>query len=88
MKPRHAVALALVGWYLMPPAQAPDETGTAIAAPSPVAGATSAVYKSQQDCETERHQLLEDPVVGERMKSAMCLPTIDVPADDPRLKGN
>ena len=84
MKPRHAVALALVGWYLMPPAQAPDETGTAIAAPSPVAGATSAVYKSQQDCETERRGLLDDPVVGEKMKSAECLPT----PDDPRLKGN
>jgi hypothetical protein len=84
MKPRHAAALALVGWYLMLPAQAPDETGTAIAAPSPVAGATFAVYKSQQDCETERRGLLDDPVVGEKMKSAECLPT----PDDPRLKGN
>jgi hypothetical protein len=86
MKPRHAVALALVGWYLMLPLQAPDEQGTADAAPSPAASSTFAVYNSQQDCETERHQLLDDPVVGERMKSAMCLPATNVPADDPRLK--
>jgi hypothetical protein len=81
MKSRHAAALAIVGWYLMLPMQAPDEQGTAIAAPSPVASSTFAVYKSQQDCEAERLQLLDDPVVGERMKSAKCLQTTNVPTE-------
>jgi hypothetical protein len=84
MKSRHAAAVALVSWYLMLPLQAPDEQGTADAAPSPAASSTFGVYKSQQDCETERRQLLDDPVVGEKMKSAECLPM----PDDPRLKGN
>jgi hypothetical protein len=69
----------------MLPLQAPDEQGAAIAAPSPAASSTFAVYKSQQDCEAERLQLLDDPVIKERMKSAECLPTTNVPTDDPRL---
>jgi len=37
MKSRHAAAVALVSWYLVLPLQAPDEQGTADAAPSPAA---------------------------------------------------
>jgi hypothetical protein len=57
----------------MLPLQAPDEQGTADAAPSPAASSTFAVYKTQRECEEERRQLLEDPVIGERMADAKCL---------------
>jgi hypothetical protein len=50
----HAAALALVSWYLVLPLQAPDEQGTADAASSSNASLTFAVYKTQQNCETER----------------------------------
>ena len=72
MKPPHAAALALVGWYLMLPAQ-PAERGTANAAPSPEAASTFAVYKTQRECEQERRQLLDDPVVGEKMAGTRCV---------------
>jgi hypothetical protein len=88
MKPRHAAALALVGWYLMLPLQAPDEEGTANAAPSPAGSSTFAVYRSHQDCEAERLQLLDDPVVGERMKSAQCWPTTNESTEGRRREGN
>ena len=78
MKPRHAAALALVGWYLMLPAH-PVERGSANAAPSPEAASTFAVYKTQRECEEERRQFLDDPVIGERMADAKCLNTDDDP---------
>ena len=83
MKFPSAAALALVGWYLMLPAQ-PVERGAANAAPSPEAVSTFAVYKTQRECEENRRQLLEDPVLGERMVDAKCVIT----TDDPRLKRN
>jgi hypothetical protein len=72
MKSSHAAALVLVGWYLMLPAQ-PVERGTASAAPSPEAASTFAVYKTQRQCEERRRELLDDPVIGERMADAKCL---------------
>jgi hypothetical protein len=72
MKLCQAAAVALVGWYLMLPAQ-PVERGTANAAPSPEAASTFAVYKTQRECEEERRHLLHDPVIGERMADAKCL---------------
>jgi len=83
MKFPSAAALALVGWYLMLPAQ-PVERGAANAAPSPEAVSTFAVYKTQRECEENRRQLLDDPVVGARMADAKCINT----NDDPPVNGN
>lgn len=75
MKPHHAAAFALVGWYLMVPVKAPDESGgSAIASAVPDAASTFAVYQAEEQCETVRRQLLDDPVVGARMSAAKCLP--------------
>jgi hypothetical protein len=84
MNPRHAAALALVGWALILPMQVPAEHGTANADSAPAATSTFAVYKTAEDCDAERRQLLSDPVVGERMKDARCVEE----EVDPRLKGN
>jgi hypothetical protein len=79
MKLHHAIALAVLGWYLMLPAQ-PDDRGVADAAPStPAAAMTFAVYQTQQACEEDHRQQLNDPVIGERMAAAKCLPTNDEP---------
>jgi hypothetical protein len=75
----HGAALAFVVWYLMLPAQVP-ESGTANASPVPIAASTFAVYDTAKQCESERRQLLDDPVVGARMAYAECVPmTTDGP---------
>jgi hypothetical protein len=71
MKPRHAAALVLVGWYLMVPATA-SKSGTAEAGPAPSIWGS---YKTREACEQDRQSLVDDPVVGERMKAAKCLPS-------------
>ena len=77
MNLRHAISLAVLGWYLMLPAQ-PEEHGVADAAPStPAAAMTFAVYRTRQAREDDRRQQLNDPVIGERMAEAKCLPTND-----------
>ena len=80
MKVRHAAMLALVGWYLMLPATAP-QSGAANASPSPSIWDS---YKTREACEQERAILVNDPVIGERMRAGICLPS----TNDPRLKSN
>jgi hypothetical protein len=50
------------------------ESGTANASPVPMAASTFAVYDTAKQCESERQQLLGDPVVGARMAYAQCVP--------------
>lgn len=83
VNPRHAAALALVGWALILPMQVPAERGTANADSAPAASSTFGVYKTREKCEAERHLWLSDPVIGTKMAAAKC-----VEADDrPNLKG-
>ena len=70
MKPCHAAALALVVWSLTVPATA-SKSGTVEAGPAPSIWGS---YKTREACELERQSLVDDPVVGERMKAAKCLP--------------
>jgi hypothetical protein len=72
---RHTAALALVGWYLMVPAAA-SKYGDANASPTPSIWDS---YKTRDDCQKERESLLNDPVIGPRMKDAHCLPGTDDP---------
>ena len=86
MKPRHAAAFALVGWYLM---VAPiEKTGpfTAVKTKAPLKEwDTQATFDDKQACENARKEYLAYPppaardVVGEKV--VLC-----VSADDPRLK--
>ncbi len=72
---RHTAAFALIGWYLMLPAQMPDGRGAAIASPAPAAPASIwDFYNTHHECEQARRQYLDDPVIGQRMKAAKCLP--------------
>jgi len=71
VKLTHAVALGLLGWYLMVPTSAPT-SGEANAAPSPTASIWD-TYKTLEACEAERQSLQDDPVVGSRMLAARCL---------------
>jgi hypothetical protein len=82
MKFRNAAALALIGWYLLLPASAP-ESGTANAGPLPTASVWG-LYKTSDACEQERRSLFDDPVVGPRMKAAKCVRA----SDDPLLQQN
>lgn len=64
MKPRHAVALALVGWYLMvPPPGQPRSTGANTAPPNDSAPLTQWTtrnsYDSAQACEAAKKQSLD-----------------------------
>jgi hypothetical protein len=71
-----------VGWYLMLPAQVP-ESGTANASPVPMTASTFAVYDTAKQCEAERRQLLDDPVVGARITYAKCVP---ITSDGPKSR--
>jgi hypothetical protein len=71
MKLHHAAMLALVGWYLMLPATAP-QSGAANASPSPSIWNS---YKTREACEQERASLVNATVVGAPMKPAVCLPS-------------
>ena len=76
---RHVAALALVGWYIMLPATT-STPGTANASPAPSVSIWGN-YKTREECEQDRHSMLNDPVLGERMKEAQCAQS---PADQRR----
>ena len=84
MKPRHAAALALVGWYLMmPPSKTPKPDVLTLLAPIFIADTAAPLsrwtkvdtFPTQLRCEARRAADLRAPV-------EQC-----VPDDDPRLKG-
>jgi hypothetical protein len=78
MKPRHAAALALVGWYLMLP---PATRSGVIVSDSPrhhYPGWTmKAEFKSQDDCNNAQRALL-----GKAMRHSLDLPADQVARDD------
>jgi hypothetical protein len=93
MKPRHAAALALVGWYLMVP---PISNGTpAIAAPLS-RWEIQESYDTAVECQSNLYLVvkqaltdLQKPMIQDKknlvlqFSSATC-----VASDDPHLKGN
>ena len=93
MKPRHAAALALVGWYLMTPPP-PFNPSTPLSKWSRM-GKTD--YASEGECTADREKLqvaFRDPgnippehitatIMVKAMAHLLCVAT-----DDPRLKGN
>jgi hypothetical protein len=90
MKPRHAAALALVGWYLMWP---PIKVGRAIPTAPFSTWTTVYTFDSAKDCEDVKLRL-ENPKVPLPSKYAALddLPGFAyatcLASDDPRLKGN
>jgi hypothetical protein len=70
---RHA-GLALVGWSLVAPAQAPTQ-GTVRAFPSPTVGVWY-TYGSKEQCEQDRDFVQRGPIIGPQMKSARCIPSM------------
>jgi hypothetical protein len=72
VKLKDAAALILAGWALMLPAAVP-QPGDAEAAPSPSVSVWNS-YPSRSACEQDRQTLLDDPVIGSRMKLATCVP--------------
>jgi hypothetical protein len=100
MKPRHAGALALVGWYLMSPLGAPLKAGKGGLDLSnwTVVGR----YKSDVGCENERSGWLARALAGINKRNTLCANCPDnswqefwdseqalcVASDDPRIKGN
>ena len=90
MKPRHAAALALVGWYLITPPIGEDKTGNAIpgtmntAAPLSDWLAVNTVFDSLAECKKALRDLADfqksDPVRHDADIHGLCVKT-----DDPRL---
>jgi hypothetical protein len=70
MRFRHIAALALVGWYLMLPATT-STPKAANASPVPSVSIWD-YYNTREACEQDRISMLNDPVIGERMKEAKC----------------
>ena len=94
MKPRHAAALALVGWYLMVPPMAGNHTDTS--APLGIWRVTGS-YDAAIDCRKvledstrDAIKALQDPhlLPFTRQASLQFLDGACVATDDPRLKEN
>jgi len=97
MKPRHAAAVALVGWYLICPPlrfehpENPSDTGKVLLDAPISEWVVQGSFDSAADCEQAKsefraqsaHWLLPKPslVSAERLGKAFCIAT-----DDPRLK--
>jgi hypothetical protein len=92
MKPRHAAALLLVGWYLMMPPPDPENM-TQVNTGAPLTSWRSMkTYSSKKDCEKDRDddraagaRGLNSPsqtkrVIATVMSSVQC-----IASDDPRL---
>jgi len=94
MKPRHAAALALVGWYLMvPPFVCSDHKCPAnLKAPFSEWHRNRVAFNSARDCEEARakvtvaiDKVIADPVARAQDKQAMA-DGICLAESDPRLK--
>jgi hypothetical protein len=94
MKPRHAAALALVGWCLMLPPMVGGHTDTSAPLNS---WRMTASYDAASDCRKvledstrDAIKALQDPHVlpFTREASLQFLDAACVATDDPRLKGN
>jgi hypothetical protein len=76
MKPRHAAALALVGWYLMTPPV--SDHGAIIYQDAPLSQWTKAqLFDSESDCEAKRKEAITDS-----QEAADLVPDSDIDKDD------
>ncbi len=91
MKPRHAAALALVGWYLMlPPAKAADKSVPDLGAPLSRWHVDSA-WDYALACDNELRALRERTIQEHSLLKSLipfAMAGQCVATDDPRLKGN
>ena len=94
MKPRHAAALALVGWYLMLP---PIERGGSggqfwVPANEPLSmWSTDRTFNSEDECNSALADLKQPRTYSGNAEQAQDMQrqrAICVSTDDPRLKGN
>ena len=92
MKPRHAAALALVGWYLI----SPPLYGTHAEKVDPKAPFSKWVivgkYDTIQDCESDldamkSNETLPSDPINKRTEIILFENTQCIASDDPRLKG-
>jgi len=97
MKPRHAAALALVGWYLMMPPITYENDVAKLERTAPLSQwihIGHRIFQSKRDCEIRRKEddaetrkNPNSPVNPDRpfetLPNMVCIST-----DDPRLKGN
>ncbi len=85
MNPRHAAALALVGWYLMMPPQPPSNGMSDPATPLSVWHVIRS-FDDAPDCERVRSATIQ----GSRaeIQHQVSLNLLCIATDDPRLKGN
>jgi len=87
MKPRHAAAIALVGWYLILPQTGRDYPMGNLDAPLSQWLKRPTTYRDKDECEhvLDRHRRLTNSknkqIAVNFYKQARC-----IPADDPRLK--
>jgi hypothetical protein len=85
MKPRHAAALALVGWYLLmaPTFRNPQTDSFMVDLNAPLsAWQMVSSYYSAFDCELAERDLVD---TARLYPSVIAFYTVCVPSDDPRL---
>ena len=86
MKPRHAAALALVGWYLMmaPTSRNPQTDSFTVDLNAPLSAwqMVSSSYYSAADCELAERDLVD---TARLYPNVIAFYTLCVPSDDPRL---
>jgi len=86
LKPRHAAALALVGWYLMVPPLVHKQNTLQQDTSQPLSKWTQfRAFDSAQDCEKDRDLILR---AQQTVNNADALQDRCVESGDPRLKGN
>ncbi len=86
MKPRHAAALALVGWYLMMPPWYNDEKEPRLNAPI-AAWEILGSYDSADQCMRELVELANKAFARSTPKERSEFGVNCIATDDPRLKG-
>ena len=85
MKPRHAAALALVGWYLMmaPTSRNPQTDSFTVDLNAPLsAWQMVSSHYSAADCELAERDLVD---TARFYPNVIAFYTLCVPSDDPRL---
>jgi hypothetical protein len=87
MKVRHAVALALVGWYLMMPPPPPPGDHTTPQETPLYLWRTYSSFDNAKDCEEARSKMVNKPPTPSAAEGeALYLNIRCIASDDPRLK--